>query len=197
MSYIRSFIAIDIPEETKAKIGLFQERLRKLPYPVRWENPSNFHINLLFLGDVREATLSRISAGLMSDIKKIPFELATGHLDYLYKRHGDSIIYISVEGDLKKLKELKDQVARSVERTTKYDSPSRFLPHITVGRIKPYIGQQEKKDILSDVINFQPRRLKTFTVQEIRLMQTNFLEDTTHRYTTITKIPLGNVVQLD
>lgn len=193
MSYVRSFIAIDLPEETKAMIGLFQDRLRKLPYPVRWENPSNFHINLLFLGDVREATIGRISVGLATDIKKGPFELATGHLDYLYKRHGDSIIYISVEGDLKKLKELKDQVARSVERTTKYDSPSRFLPHITIGRIKPYIGQQEKKDILSDIINFQPKPFSPFVISEIKVMQTNFLEDTTHRYTTITKVALSSM----
>lgn len=191
MSYIRSFIALDLPEKTKKQIGLFQEKLRKQPYPIRWENPANFHINLLFLGDIREVALNKISSALTADVNKRRFELSPTYLDYLYKRHGDSIIYISVEGELKRLKELRDQVCRIVKKKTSYDTPIRFLPHITVGRIKPYIGQQEKKDILSGIINFQPKRLSPFVVQNVKLMQTNFLEDTTHRYMTIMKFPLG------
>ena len=192
MSFVRSFIAIDLAEETKAKIGLFEDRLRNLSHPVHWESQENFHINLLFLGDTRTATLGLISAALKSEIKKRPFELVPGHLDYLYKKHGDSIIYVSVEGEVKKLKELRDQVCRCVERVTKYDAPSRFLPHITICRIKPYIGQQEKKNILSDIIKYQPKRFAPFVVGEVRLMQTNNLDDAGHRYATVTKVTFGS-----
>lgn len=192
MSSIRSFIAINLPEKTKAEIGAFQEKLRRQPHPIRWENPENFHINLHFLGEMKEAPIGRISSSLEQTVNKDSFNLMPGHLEYLYKRHGDSIIYLSVEGDLKKLKELREQVCRAVELATRFDTPTRFLPHITIGRLKPHISQLDKKRILSDIINFQPRKFKPFMVQEIKIMQTNFLADTTHGYTVFSTVGLDH-----
>jgi 2'-5' RNA ligase len=191
MSYISSFIAIDLPEKAKQQIGIFQAKLKSQPYPIHWELPENFHLNLLFLGNTKNFILQKLSAALKEEVVKQPFSLRPDHLEYLYKKHGDSIIFISVDGELKKLKELQEQVGRTVKRITGSDPPGRFLPHITIGRLKPYISQQDKKVILGKIIELQPPKTFTkFDVVEIKIMQTNFLSDRSHRYVTFHTIPL-------
>lgn len=183
MSFIRSFIAVDLPLSTKNEIGEYQKTLTPKISSVVWEKPENFHINLLFLGQTKKPQLDLLTQTFPVMIKKAPFTLNPGHLEYLYKKHADSIIYVSVEGELKKLYELREQVTRAVKHTLKFDSPGRYLAHITIGRIKPYIGHQDTKNILAQILSFQPKKkFHPFVVDQIKIMQTNFSSDTTHTY---------------
>lgn len=190
MSYIRSFVGLDLPNDLKKELGSFQEILKKHNFDIRWSKPANFHLNLLFLGETPEATLEKLTVELQKRIKIEPFELLPSHLDYLYKRHTDSIIYIALKGDLEKLKELQGQVRRSVELAANYTTTRRFLPHITIGRIKPGVGQPEKKLILSKIINFQPKKLSPFTVSEVKIMRSDILLDTTYTHSSVSTIPI-------
>ena len=63
---IRSFIAIDLPDEIKAALDGIGERLRRqMPGGcVRWTRVAGIHLTLKFLGDVDEARLPEITAAL-------------------------------------------------------------------------------------------------------------------------------------
>ena len=51
---VRSFIAVELPEDTRHTLAHLQERLRKAcgSCPARWVAPDSIHLTLNFLGDV-------------------------------------------------------------------------------------------------------------------------------------------------
>ena len=59
MNTIRSFIAIESPDEVKDEIVNLQKRLKTLQADVRWEAPQKLHITIKFLGDVNETIQER------------------------------------------------------------------------------------------------------------------------------------------
>ena len=192
MSYIRSFVAIDLPQEVKNKLGKYQETLKNLDFDVHWENPPNFHLSLIFLGEVRPPSIDNLAKSLQDEIFMSPFTIQPSHLDYLYKRHGDSILFIALTGETNKLRELYDQVCVSVEHSLKLSTTYRFLPHITLGRVKPYLDQQQKKTILYKLINHQPSIFPKLTVSAVKIMQTDFQQDAAHQYASISTISLSS-----
>ena len=54
----RIFIAINLPENIKQKLNLYQERLEEIP--AKWTKKENLHITLVFLGNVAEAEIPEI-----------------------------------------------------------------------------------------------------------------------------------------
>ena len=49
---IRSFIAIELPEETRQKLAAIQEQLKESRAGVRWVKPASIHLTLKFLGNI-------------------------------------------------------------------------------------------------------------------------------------------------
>jgi 2'-5' RNA ligase len=68
---MRCFIAIEIDEEIRGQIGSFQEELRRktgLDKPkVKWVEPSNIHLTLKFLAEVRDQAIRGV-CGLVESI---------------------------------------------------------------------------------------------------------------------------------
>ena len=52
---IRSFIAIDFPQETREKLAAIQEQLKQSRAGVRWVKPAGIHLTLKFLGNILPA----------------------------------------------------------------------------------------------------------------------------------------------
>ena len=64
MSKIRTFIAIDIPEEIRNEIARLQPTLKELGGRVSWTKPKNIHLTLKFLGDTEENLIGEIEKEL-------------------------------------------------------------------------------------------------------------------------------------
>ena len=54
MSQIRSFIAIELPPQIKARIEEIQNKLKSSGSDVRWTRPEGIHLTLKFLGNVEQ-----------------------------------------------------------------------------------------------------------------------------------------------
>ena len=62
---MRTFIAIEIPEEIKTALAALQSALRKANVAVSWTNPENIHLTLKFLGEIEERRLAEIARASM------------------------------------------------------------------------------------------------------------------------------------
>ena len=80
MEQIRSFVAIELPDELKLALTQLQEQLQSgSRVPVRWVDPYNIHLTLKFLGDISTDMVSRITAALEGAARGIPpFHLEAG-----------------------------------------------------------------------------------------------------------------------
>ena len=54
MSRIRTFVAVEVSSETRARAALLIERLQASQAQASWTRPENIHLSLKFLGDVED-----------------------------------------------------------------------------------------------------------------------------------------------
>ena len=61
---MRLFVALDIEEAIRERMGGFVGELRRLTSSLRWVSPEGLHITLKFIGEQPESKLSAIEAAL-------------------------------------------------------------------------------------------------------------------------------------
>ena len=61
---IRSFIAIELPQEIIETIKKLQEHLRNYGLNIRWMRPENMHLTLKFLGNITQKDIVPITGVL-------------------------------------------------------------------------------------------------------------------------------------
>ncbi|MEE8330353.1 MAG: RNA 2',3'-cyclic phosphodiesterase, partial [Acidimicrobiia bacterium] len=82
MEQVRSFVAIELPDELKRELVGLVDRLRADSPPVaRWVDPASVHLTLKFLGDVAADRLDAVMAALTVAVEDFaPFRLEVGGL---------------------------------------------------------------------------------------------------------------------
>lgn len=74
---VRTFVAVDLPEEMRARIAEVAQGLRGSEARLTFVDPSQIHVTLAFLGEVEADRLGAVAAALEA-VRPAPFELAVG-----------------------------------------------------------------------------------------------------------------------
>lgn len=125
---MRLFTAIDLPLPMKEKLSSICFGIPRM----RWINPDQFHLTLVFIGDINPAELE----GLHESLMEIPFKPLEIHCQGIGSfRNGT--LWLGVE-NTPALERLQQQVKHKVQSITgvKLDQ-HRFRPHITLGKMDP------------------------------------------------------------
>jgi RNA 2',3'-cyclic 3'-phosphodiesterase len=135
---IRSFLALDPPEEILLEIGRVQNRLRKLIHgDLRWVRPEAIHLTLKFFGDIRENDVANISAVMKKATAAVgKFELGIGGAGVFPDPHRPRIIWLGMNGDVARLVTFQQGMERALQEIGFPREERPFQPHLTLGRIK-------------------------------------------------------------
>ena len=134
---VRLFIAVEIAEEIRKKVGAFQDALKKADADVGWVVPKNLHITLKFIGAFEEEKIGDIIAIIKDSVSHIrPFDLSYRGVGAFPARKNPRVIFVQIidaNGILANAHERLDNQLRAlgVEHEDR-----RFDAHLTVGRIK-------------------------------------------------------------
>ncbi|OGD06415.1 2'-5' RNA ligase [Candidatus Amesbacteria bacterium RIFOXYB1_FULL_47_13] len=186
----RLFIAITPPQVILDSLGEFQLQLQSLNLPVDWEPREKLHITLNFLGRVADDDFTPVIRNLAAFARsRTGLSLTPMFLETLYQRHDNSLIYIGFSGDLKQLRQMQKSLSLSLSQLS-FPQPRRFLPHLTIGRLKRTDPTTTKKYM--DLI--RPREfipLPAFTVDSLALYQ-SFLSRAGSHYQRLRTFTLGD-----
>lgn len=154
---MRLFLGIEVPDDIKFSIYSSLEPIRSTAKG--WENPADYHLTLLFIGEVTSAVCDEIQQRMMN-IEVRPFELTYEELRFFNRR----VLYLSFTPS-QELTHLKDQVENAF---SEYLTPHRkpFISHLTIKRWQRY----EYKE-LHDGIEKHPLEKKTFKVKRLALFK--------------------------
>ena len=133
---LRLFIAAFLPEETKDALFHYVESLRGFLRGVRWEPREKFHVTLRFLGDVDESRL----AGISTDIGSMVF--GSGHVQSGFSdlrlfpgSKNPRVLALSLMKS-ERFQFLFNKVQRAILQNGFEMERRKFIPHVTIGRIK-------------------------------------------------------------
>lgn len=169
MKTLRLFIAVDLPQEVKTLLEQQQAALlRGLPFKaVRWSNPEQLHLTLLFLGQVDPNRVQLISQNIdYACRRQRAFALETAHPGAFPSLERPSVLYTGVAGNVTALNAL---VASLSDQLYGLYEPSgrRFKPHLTLGRVKEEGAQERIARALKGVPTFYPAAWRVETVHLI------------------------------
>ena len=167
----RIFIAINLPEKVKKRLVSFQKSWSLLP--VRWVKEENLHLTLAFLGYLDDEELVRVCQTIKEmTSRNSPFFIKLVKIDYGVKQKGIPRL-IWAEGEpSRELDLFKEDLDRTLAEAIGFVPEKRkFLPHITLGRIRKWdwqrIEPEERPDISEDFsLEFEVRSVE---VMESRL----------------------------
>ncbi|HTS17229.1 MAG TPA: RNA 2',3'-cyclic phosphodiesterase [Verrucomicrobiae bacterium] len=136
---IRTFIAIDIPDDVRAVIEEGQARLKRAHVGVKisWTKIDNLHLTLQFLGYIGEETVEPIKSALQSVAKRYqPFDLAVHGAGAFPNESRPRVLWVGCNDAESKLKTLARTVQEAMQPLGFAPEHREFSAHLTLGRIK-------------------------------------------------------------
>ena len=139
---LRSFLALDPPDEVIREIGAIQSRLRKLiEGDIRWVRPEGIHLTLKFFGDVFAADVVNIATVVEKAAEEErSFSLAIGGAGVFPDPHRPRVLWLGMNGDVERLLVFQKGLDQALHEIGFPREERPFRPHLTVARIKTSRG---------------------------------------------------------
>lgn len=184
---MRLFIAIELPEDIKLQITKVQDMLKGTGLDAGWTRPEGIHLTLQFLGEVDEAGIPDIMAGLSDackDSKTLQLEISGPGAFPNPKK--PRVVWLGISGDTVQLVALQASIEAAMKRLGFVPEDRKFRPHLTLARIKVPRPQDNWQQALESVKNVT---FPVFSAASISLMKSE-LKPSGAVYTEIGKIDL-------
>lgn len=153
---------------------------------IRWVDPSNLHITLVFLGDTEEKRITEISHFLGATCHQYgSFELSLDGTG-VFKSWSDPRVFWIGVNPRERLQELNKVILENLSKAGFCPEERIFSPHLTIGRVKSVSDKENLKNILG---RYREIRFQTVNITEVILYE-SILQRTGPIYKPLGKFPL-------
>jgi RNA 2',3'-cyclic 3'-phosphodiesterase len=161
---MRIFIALDIPEEIRARLAEYMDRARTLAPDARWARVEGLHVTLKFVGEVTDARVEQIKTALAS-IKAMSFVVRLDGVGFFPNANAARVFWAGVDGG-DELPQLASAVDAILEKIGITRETKPYHPHLTLARA----GARPLRELQTLSANPQPQ-FGTMTAREFFLYQ--------------------------
>ncbi len=154
---MRVFVAVELPDEVKTEFAGLVSALDALGVRgVRTVRPNGIHLTLKFLGDVSVGLVPEIQAAMDAAASgAAPFDLSLGDAGVFPNPASARVLWVGVEGDIKRLNRLQQAVERSLSELGFRRERRRFNPHITAGRIRDGVSRSDRRRVTDTLFSHE------------------------------------------
>jgi len=170
---MRLFVALPVPANIRTQIAKFGRELdTQMPADaVRWTPEGQIHLTLKFLGKVDATALAELQQALGSATQGIgKIELQARSLGAFPSLRNPRVVWIGLEGDVKSLLRLQQQVSEATTPWCEKEENRKFSPHLTIGRLREPQSRAQRK-ISAALQAKQSPRFGNWQAEEIHLMR--------------------------
>jgi 2'-5' RNA ligase len=138
MARIRSFIGVEVGDEIRRKAVALQQQLARTGAGVKWVEPDNLHITLLFLGEVEDRDLPKLCKVIENTARKgSAFPLRVSGVGAFPTLRRPKVLWGGVSDGAEPLRELYSQLETKLLDLGLYHREERgYAPHLTLGRTR-------------------------------------------------------------
>src|SRR5512137_2266284 len=136
METIRSFIALELPDNVKETVALIIKRLRPAQHRyVKWVAPEGTHMTIKFLGNIYQSQIPQITGIMKTAAGKVPpLDLRLGGLGMFPNEQRPRVIWVALEGNTEPLAEMQREIEKALAPLGFAPENRAFTPHLTLGR---------------------------------------------------------------
>jgi RNA 2',3'-cyclic 3'-phosphodiesterase len=144
---VRLFVAIDIPEEIKARLEAFVDRLRATA-KLSWSPVQNLHVTTKFIGEWPESKLGEIEQALAAVPPPGLVEIAVRGLGWFPSEKNPRVFWAGIEAG-ESLRKLAEDTERKLAELGVPVEDRGFRPHLTLARRRTPIPLEKLRQTLA------------------------------------------------
>lgn len=169
METVRAFIAVDIGKEIRARLDELQRRLKKVHADVRWVNPRNMHLTLVFLGNLPIEKVGAVKDVVEKACRdRHAFALAAQGTGFFGKPKHPRVVWAGL-ADCPPLLDLQGGIAQGLHTAgIPFDSKP-FAPHLTLGRFRE--PDRHTGPLLERIEKYREAGLGTALIDHVEFIQ--------------------------
>ena len=179
MEQVRSFIAIELPDEVKSGLDDLQARLKTgQPPSMKWVNPNSIHLTLKFLGDVATDQINGITKVMAAAARGIvPFPLEVRKLGVFPNPRRVQVVWVRVGGDLAQLSQLQRRIESNLVPLGYTPEVRKFIPHLTLARLREQATPDERESLGQLIAGTGFTATPSFTVDAVNLIKSQLTRE--------------------
>jgi 2'-5' RNA ligase len=189
MGRLRTFIGVDIGKTIRDRAVALQEKLSPSTNGVKWVEPQNLHVTLLFLGEVDDREIPAVCRAVSEQTAgHPPFEMSVEKLGCFPHPRRPRVIWIGVGEGAQELRALHDGLEPPLLALGCYRREERqYRPHITLGRVR---GERPADQLAAVLAQNQDWKGGKIAVSEVLVMSSE-LTPQGPNYTILSRGKLG------
>jgi len=175
--HIRSFIAIELPEEVRAGLRRLQAEL-KLPQHsfVKWVAPGGIHLTLKFLGNIPPQKITEISRVMEQASQGIsPFQLEVTEIGAFPNLRQPRVLWVGIRGEVDKMVAWQQRIDIGLAPLAFAKETRPFTPHLTLARLREGCSARDRRDFGETVAKTPIEVSYNFNVIGLSLMKSQIL----------------------
>ena len=173
MEQIRSFIAIELPDDIRLALAELQASLQtERQSSVKWVDPNSIHLTLKFLGSIAANRTSDITSAMEEATRDLaPFSLEVKGLGVFPNFKRVRVVWVGMGGDISTLEMLQQRIESSLVPLGFARESRPFTPHLTLARVREKISPSEQQNFGQVIANTSFETAYHFKVNRINLMR--------------------------
>jgi len=179
MEQVRSFIAIELPDEVKTGLSQLEAQLKVgKASGVKWVDPYGIHLTLKFLGNVAIDRTGEITTAMEIAARGMsPFDLKVKDLGVFPSLRRVQVVWVGISGEIDKLSQLQEHLESNLARLGFAPESRAFTPHLTLARLRNQTSPEERQRLGQLVANTRFEEAYTFKVDTISLMKSQLTSE--------------------
>ena len=179
MEQVRSFIAIELPDELKLGLTQLEAQLKMSKQPwVKWVDPYSIHLTLKFLGSIAADKISEIIGVIEVATQGIPpFRLEVKDLGVFPSLRRVRVAWVGISGEVDKLSQLQQHLESNLARLGFAPESRPFTPHLTLARLHNRASLDERQSFGQLIATTRFETTYTIKVDAINLMRSQLTRE--------------------
>ena len=189
MKRLRTFIALDLGKTIRDKAVALQESLARAGSDVKWVEPENLHVTLLFLGEVDDRDVPTVCKAVAECCHQLaPFTMSVEHLGCFGSPRRPRTVWVGVGEGTQEVVALHDALEAVLLELGCYRREDRpYTPHLTLGRVA---GERNAAALGTSLAEHAGWSAGPTRVAEVRVMSSELTREGP-LYTVLSRAPLG------
>jgi 2'-5' RNA ligase len=182
---LRTFIAVELPEEALSFAVNIQDALKSYGFNIRWVKPENIHVTLKFLGGIHRDVKGKVEDAMVNAAKECkPMQFSVKGMGVFPGVKRPKVVWCGLNGDVSSLIDLQSELDETLADMGFSKERRPFKSHLTLGRTKGLVSPNKIIDAMKELSSYEST---PFHVQTITLFRSD-LQPTGAVYTRLKSV---------